>query len=305
MKLFSARGERRAHIDFGKLTDLWFMWSLCNLECKHCYVASSPTNKTLEMLTLDEIRPFLKEGSELGMNDVYFTGGEPFANKHMIPMIEESQKLAHVTILTNGVGPIRKYYNDLQRLKDRLTLRISLDHFKKENHDFIRGEGAFDEAVETIRDVAQMGFVPIVTVTPVVFENTPVTTTEAARKFKDLFNGHQVDIKILPSSLKTGAEVTRTGIKGSVPFITEKQMEGSNPFDFQCHYSRCVQKINGRIRVYPCPIIYNDSEFELGSTLSESIKRVYLGHHGCTSFCFKYRGKCGNEQLTSTAQRGI
>jgi MoaA/NifB/PqqE/SkfB family radical SAM enzyme len=299
------RGERRAQIEFGRLRDLWFMWSLCNLECAHCYVGSSPRNQTLELLSLDDVKPFLREGAEMGMEHVYFTGGEPFANREILSMIEEAGRFAPVTVLSNGTGPIGKYLGDLGRFKDVLTLRISLDHFDRERHDAVRGKGTFDATCATVRRLCLLGFVPVITVTPLVFEATPVTFDEAVRAFESLFEGLDVRIKILPSTLRMGGEVRRTGAPGPVPFLTERQMAEVNLEDFQCHYSRCVQKIAGRLRVYPCPIIYNDPGFELGATLRESARRVPLAHHGCVGFCYKFRGKCGDVQLAKSHTRGM
>lgn len=305
MEVVNLRGERRAQIEFGRLQDLWFMWSLCNLECTHCYVGSSPRNQTLELLTLEDIRPFLREGSEMGMQHVYFTGGEPFANREILPMIEEAGRFAPVTVLSNGVGPITRHLGSLQGFLGRLTLRLSLDHFERERHDAVRGAGSFDATCATIRELCRVGFVPVVTVTPVVFEETPVTGEEAVEAFELLFAGLDVEIKVLPATLRMGGEVRRSGAPGPLPFLGERHLAGANLNDFQCHYSRCVQKISGRARVYPCPIIYNDPAFELGSTLQEAARRVPLAHHGCVGFCYKFRGKCGDEQLAGSRKRGL
>lgn len=307
MQLVNERGERRAHVDFGRLRDLWFMWSVCNLECRHCYVASSPRNQSLELLSLEEIRGLLVEGASLGMEHVYFTGGEPFAHRDILAILTAAREYAPITVLTNGTGPIRRHLDDLAALRAGLTLRVSLDHFERDRHDAIRGRGAFDATVETVRALARHGFVPVVTVTPIVFEGTPLTVEEVEAAFLRLFSDCRIELKLLPTNLALGAEVRRTGRVGSVPFLTERQMAGANPNDFQCHTSRCVQKIDGRIRVYPCPIIYRDPEFELGATLRESLQRVYLAHHGCTNFCFKFRGKCGDERpvTAAAARRGM
>lgn len=305
LNALNQRGERRAHVEFGRLRDLWFMWSVCNLECTHCYVGSSPRNQTLQMPGLGDILPFLREGAEMGMEHVYFTGGEPFANREILDMIAESQKYAQVTVLTNGVGPITRYLDALGRLRGRLTLRISLDHFERDRHDAVRGPGSFDATCATIRALCGIGFAPVVTVTPLVFEGTPLTHAEAAAAFQALFEGSDVRIKILPATLRMGGEVRRAGPPGPVPFLAESRMTGVRLEDFQCHYSRCVQKIAGDMRVYPCPIIYNDPSFDLGSTLRESARRVPLAHTGCVGFCYKFRGKCGDEQLVASRARGL
>ena len=57
-----------------------------------------------------------------------------------------------------------------------------------------------------------------------------------------------------------------------------------------CHFSRCLQKIDGQMRVYPCPVIYDDRRFEFGTTLGQSLRRVHIGHKNCYDYCLKGRG---------------
>ena len=54
-----------------QLDDLWFMvGSRCNLSCTHCYVASSPTNNTLEQISLEDIKPFLEEAKNYSIKNI-------------------------------------------------------------------------------------------------------------------------------------------------------------------------------------------------------------------------------------------
>lgn len=303
--LRNARGERRAFVDFARLRDLWFLWTRCNLECTHCYAGSSPRNTRVETPTAEEIAPYLREAGAMGVERVYFTGGEPFAAREILAMIDAALAVAPVTVLTNGVGPIRRYFDELERRRDRLTLRISLDHFERERHDEIRGPGAFQAAVSTVFELSRRGFVPVITVTPVVFERTPVTADRAVEAVQALFPGCEVLVKLLPVTIRTGAEATRRGAPGPVPFLSERAMIGARPDDFQCHTSRCVQKVGGRMRVYPCPIILDDARFDLGATLRESMQRVYLAHTGCVDFCHRFRGRCGDDQLRAAPRGGM
>jgi hypothetical protein len=75
-------------------------------------------------------------------------------------------------------------------------------------------------------------------------------------------------------------------------FVTTKcfGILGKSPESLMCHFSRCVQKIDGTLRYYPCPVIYDDQRFELGSTLEESFRRVYVAHKNCFDYCLKGSG---------------
>ena len=54
--------------------------------------------------------------------------------------------------------------------------------------------------------------------------------------------------------------------------------------------AKIAEKIEGRLRYYPCPVIYDDPRFELGETLEESFRRVYVAHKNCYDYCLKGRG---------------
>ena len=61
-----------------KLETLWLQvgGTLCNLECKHCFISCSPTNNTIKMMTLKQVKERLHESREIGVKDYYITGGE-------------------------------------------------------------------------------------------------------------------------------------------------------------------------------------------------------------------------------------
>ena len=86
----TADGSDRAFVEAEKIKTLWFnTGTLCNIECKNCYIESSPKNDRLVYLTFDEVKNFIDEAIEknLGTEEIGFTGGEPFMNKDIIKMI--------------------------------------------------------------------------------------------------------------------------------------------------------------------------------------------------------------------------
>ena len=64
--------------------------SLCNIECRNCYIDSSPTNDRLVYITAREVSRFYEEiaGANLSVREIGFTGGEPFMNPDIIAMLE-------------------------------------------------------------------------------------------------------------------------------------------------------------------------------------------------------------------------
>src|SRR5437763_13730679 len=88
-----------AHLD-----DLWFQvaGTLCNLSCAHCFISCSPHNRSFGFLDLETVRRALAESVALGVKEYYFTGGEPFLNPDLVPILELTLQYGPATVLTNG-----------------------------------------------------------------------------------------------------------------------------------------------------------------------------------------------------------
>src|SRR4051812_32289789 len=87
-----------AHLDH-----LWFQagGTLCNLTCRHCFISCSPHNRSFGFLTLADVERHLKESVRLAVKEYYFTGGEPFLNPDLVPILERTLKFGPATVLTN------------------------------------------------------------------------------------------------------------------------------------------------------------------------------------------------------------
>jgi MoaA/NifB/PqqE/SkfB family radical SAM enzyme len=131
----TAKGEMRAEIALHALETLWFnTGTLCNITCAHCYIESSPRNDRLAYLTLADVRSFLDEieRDRLGTKLIGFTGGEPFMNRDIIALLDETLARGfEVLVLTNAMRPMARHKRQLLELKQRygqrLRLRVSLD----------------------------------------------------------------------------------------------------------------------------------------------------------------------------------
>ena len=86
-----------AHLDH-----LWFQvaGTLCNLTCSHCFISCSPHNHTFGFLDINTVRRALDESVRLGVKEYYFTGGEPFLNRDMVPILELTLRYGPATVLT-------------------------------------------------------------------------------------------------------------------------------------------------------------------------------------------------------------
>src|SRR3989442_11294156 len=150
---------------------VWFYvaGTICNQRCTHCFVSCSPDNRSHGMMTLQEMPPYLDGAARLGVREYYLTGGEPFLNREILPILEATLRQGPATVLTNGLFLDQLTCRKLRAIADAsdysLDIRVSLDGWGPEDHDRIRGAGTFHRAVNGIRALAEHRFLPIVTVT--------------------------------------------------------------------------------------------------------------------------------------------
>ncbi|MFN0302336.1 MAG: radical SAM protein, partial [Burkholderiales bacterium] len=109
----TAKGERRARITLGSLDTLWInTGTLCNLACSNCYIESSPKNDRLAYISAAEASAYLDEIAALGWptREIGFTGGEPFMNPEIVPMLESALARGFsVLVLTNAMKPLHRH----------------------------------------------------------------------------------------------------------------------------------------------------------------------------------------------------
>ena len=159
----TAEGVERAVVALTHLRTLWFnTGSLCNITCLNCYMDSSPTNDRLAYLTLSDVGRYLDEIEDEGLpvEEIAFTGGEPFMNRALPDMIEDSLGRGYrVLVLTNAMKPMLLKRPRLKEISRRygaaLTLRVSVDHFTRTRHEQIRGPGSWAPLIEGLRWLAR------------------------------------------------------------------------------------------------------------------------------------------------------
>tara|TARA_R110000868_G_scaffold37111_14_gene131669 strand:+ start:80798 stop:81757 length:960 start_codon:yes stop_codon:yes gene_type:complete len=294
----TAKGEDRAFVDLIKLETLWFnTGTLCNLACENCYIESSPTNDELSFITFDEVKNYLDEieGQNLGTKNISFTGGEPFLNKEMLPILTLCLERGYnVLMLTNAYRAIDKYFKALddlnRRFKNQLSLRISLDHFTEEAHEKERGPKTFHRTLNTFKTLFDLEFNLSIAGRSLYNE----TSVDALAGYQQM-----LDEKKISLSLSNGENIVifpEMSTKKDVPEITTSCWDilKAHPHQQMCAHERMVVKRKGDEHpvVLPCTLIAYDEKFILGKTLTESFQRVYLNHPYCAQFCVLGGGSC-------------
>jgi uncharacterized Fe-S cluster-containing radical SAM superfamily protein len=276
------------------LDTVWFQvaGTLCNLTCRHCFISCSPTNHSHELMSRAEVRRYLDEAGSLGVNDTYFTGGEPFLNREIVEILEDALRIGPSTVLTNAtlITPERAAALAAIARASRYSLevRVSLDGPTGDTNDPIRGEGSFAATMAGLEELSRAGLHPIVTVA----RTWPDSDEEAVlTEFRQLLASRGATrprLKVLPLFL-LGREVGRTRGYGEDERLTAEHMNGHDPWSLQCSTSRMVTSRG----VMVCPILIDAPGARMGSTLRESLHAHPLAHRACHT-CWATGATCRN-----------
>jgi len=296
----TAKGEPRATVALRNPQTLWFnTGTLCNIECVNCYIASSPTNDALVYITADEVRDYLDQLEDRAWNvsEIAFTGGEPFMNPQMIEITEASLARGYdVLILTNAMRPMMRktMQQGLLRLRDaypgKLTLRISVDHYRDDLHDAERGQGAFDKTLTGMKWLRDNGFRMAVAGRSVFADSD----AESRAGYAAFYAEHGFDIDANDPGMTVLFPEMDERIE--VPEITTAcwGILDKSPDAVMCASSRMVVKRKGSEKpaVLACTLLPYDAEFELGNSLEEAEGDVALNHPHCAKFCVLGGASC-------------
>ena len=294
----TAKGEARAQVAWTGLKTLWLnTGTLCNIECRNCYIESSPKNDRLVYLTPGDVTPFLDEIA--GEVEIGITGGEPFMCPDILPIMEEVLRRGHsLLFLTNAMRPMMRprIREGLVRLRDeglagKLTLRVSLDSHAPALHDAERGQGAFGEACTGLQWLTAEGF------TVALAGRLSLTEDEAAARAAYGTLARSLGLAIDPADPKQLVLFPEMIARDDPPEITTAcwGILHKSPDSIMCANQRMVIRRKGAARasVTACTLLVDDPAFELGHTLAEATAEpVKLNHPWCASFCVLGGGSC-------------
>jgi uncharacterized Fe-S cluster-containing radical SAM superfamily protein len=310
---WTAAGERRAQVPLDALQTLWInTGSLCNIECRNCYIESSPENDRLAYISRAEVSAFLDEieREALPTREIGFTGGEPFMNPAFLAMLGDALARGHsALVLTNAMQPMQRprIKSGLIGLREahgaRLVIRVSLDHYGKALHEKERGPDTYDKTVEGIDWLAQNGL------TLALAGRT--YSGESERSLRDGY-GRLARERCWPIDVNHPAELVlfpEMDLRVDVPEITTAcwNILHKSPSDVMCSSSRMVVKRKGAASptVLPCTLLPYDPAFEMGATLAEAARAdggmfasgaVKLCHPHCAKFCVLGGGSCSSSE---------
>jgi len=290
---YTRTGEPRGYIETKQLRELWFhTGTACNLACPFCLEGSKPGDDRLQLMTLADVKPFVDEALQLGVESFSFTGGEPFVARDLHNILSYASRHRPCLVLTNATAPLRQRLDQISHLVQAphpVRFRVSIDYPDPERHDAGRGEGTFEESLATMKALHDLGFGLSLARQWQPDEDTAAVEAGFRAHLRRHGLPETLHLVSFPDFFPPASQV-RT------PDITENCMTTyhtpQSRDSFMCAFSRMVVKSNGHPRVYACTLVDDDTDYDLGGTLRESLApRVMLGHHRCYS-CFKYGASC-------------
>ena len=209
-------------------------------------------------------------------------------NREIVPMIEAALARGfEVLVLTNAMRPMRRFEAALEPLAGTaLTLRVSLDHYRKAVHELERGVGTWGKAIDGLRWLSDCGFR-----TAVAGRLLPGEREEDARQ------GYLALFSLLGVRVEAGLVLfPEMDELADVPEISEACWDvlGVSPASPMCASSRMVVKPKGadRPHVVAGTLLPDDGQFALGDTLADAPRSVALNHPHCARFCVLGGASC-------------
>jgi uncharacterized Fe-S cluster-containing radical SAM superfamily protein len=294
----TADGSPRARVAVTRLDTLWLnTGTLCNLSCENCYIESSPSNDRLSYLTRLEVAGYLAEieTESLPVREIGITGGEPFMNPDILGIMGDCLAAGcSVLVLTNAMRPMMKWADELLALNrdwcERLTIRVSVDHFDQSFHEQERGKRSWAPTIDGLKWLSDSGF-RVHVAGRTRWGDDEVWLREG---FQALFG--EVGIRVDAQDAQQLILFPEMDETAEVPEITNECWNtlGVDPSSMMCASSRMVVKRRGAMapEVVSCTLLPYQSEFSLGNSLRESLGEVALNHPHCARFCVLGGASC-------------
>lgn len=120
--------------------------STCSQNCSYCY----NKNRIGQQMDTETIKRVITELKKMGVVWLGFTGGEPLLNKDILEIVKSVGNACAIKLFTTGTGLSEQLAYDLRKA-GLFYVSVSLDHWREEEHDRVRGcRGAYKTALKAI-----------------------------------------------------------------------------------------------------------------------------------------------------------
>jgi len=150
--------SRIDRVEYGRFRNVYlYISEACQLRCQHCYMGERLDSA--KKMTLTQIEKNLMAWRLMGGSKVTILGGEPTLHPDFVRAVRLAAHVGYEKVITttNAQEPALKKFRQMSP-DDLSYIQVSLDGGSARTHDAIRGEGTFDTALATVREIAQRGF---------------------------------------------------------------------------------------------------------------------------------------------------
>ena len=131
----------------------------CNQTCRHCHVDAGPARKeVMPRAVVEAVLAFLERAA---IPTLDITGGAPELHPDFREIVERASRAgAHVMHRCNLTAVLLPNYSDIPALlaKHRVEIVASLPYFQGRETDAQRGDGVFEESIESLRRLNALGY---------------------------------------------------------------------------------------------------------------------------------------------------
>jgi len=271
----------------------------CNLNCIYCYnkISRNKYEKSFKDMNTNEFIEALNQLINFGVKRIMFSGGEPTLRDDLVKLaefIKKKDETIYLALITNGTNINTEKAKVFTKLFDLIW--VSLDSYKKEEHEKLRGKGTYDKTVEAIKLLVKEK--PELLLVNSLVSDYNYKSMEETRRFvlKEL-EAHRFRMSVFQPFRNIGEN--NRGIKiNQPPFIVNENHnfkysdllspididniqkenidEAINPIPPRVHcgvaHGEIALHSNGDI--YPCQNL-TDENFRCGNILEEGIDNIY------------------------------
>ena len=129
----------------------------CNLRCQYCMPEKGiDIVDRKELLSYKEMYRITRVLSELGVDKIRLTGGEPFVRKDFVKFLESlsfNQNLKEINITTNG-ALIANHIDELEKMQIN-AVNLSIDSLDRKKFFKITRRDVFPKVIDTYNQLLQ------------------------------------------------------------------------------------------------------------------------------------------------------
>ncbi len=184
-------GEYKKIINYAEI----FLTDRCNLRCVYCMPEDKTYNSDIinDTLSFDDYKFIIKGLSQVGINKIDFTGGEPLLYPQLVDLIRYAKyecNIDDLSITTNGIG-LHEIAYELKK-SGLSSVNISLDSLKSYKYKAITRGANLNDVLKSINRCLDVGIK--VNINCVIIKTF---NDDEIYDFIDMINYYPVDVRFI------------------------------------------------------------------------------------------------------------